>query len=98
MNKSEGKILLKKEGFTIFGYVDFHFRAQLIGQGHCGLGVRVEEYDVPGGALSSELRKLGMSSVIGKRELGTSSSTDVFFPQMGSLLCSRSILPPEPSA
>ena len=70
MNKSEGKNLLKKEGFTIFGYVDFHFRAQLIGQGHCGLGVRVKEYDVPGGALSSELRKLGMSSVIGKRELG----------------------------
>ena len=98
MNKSEGKILLKKEGFTIFGYVDFHFRAQLIGQGHCGLGVRVKEYDVPGGALSSELRKLGMSSVIGERELGYLELDGRVLPQIGSLLCSRSILPPEPSA
>ena len=70
MNKSEGKILLEKEGFAVFGYVDFHFRAQLISQGHGGLGVGVEEYDVLGGALSGELRKLGMTSVIGERELG----------------------------
>ena len=42
MNKSEGKILLEKEGFAVFRYVDFHFRAQLISQGHCGLGVGVE--------------------------------------------------------
>ena len=64
MNKSEGKILLEKEGFAVFGYVDFHFRAQLIGQGHGGLGVCVEEYDVLGGALSGELSKLGVTSMI----------------------------------
>ena len=30
MNKSESKILLEKEGFAVFGDVDFHFRAQLL--------------------------------------------------------------------
>ena len=70
MNKSEGKILLNCQGFAIFRYVDLHFRAQFLSKRHSWLVICMKQNNMPRGAFSSKLRKLGMTSVIGERELG----------------------------